>query len=180
MKLYSLPQLLDYHFQLRPLMQVQDVYKLLLQGVFDAEPLLSDPEQAKEMLMHEMKHQMPSDTKSLAESVSFDDKFIRVNLGPFREKGMDSEKLAEAFVQSAKPGAALAEDFPAIWREFMEVHRSGYPIRQAENEIIEFSDRVRKQDYAPVHHSDIYRKYYKSSYRIVNRKNFREAFHLTN
>jgi len=161
-------------------MRVQDVYKLLYQGVFG--PKHSLGLNVREALLEEIAqlgHTSSHVTgeEETIERVSPDGLVIRVNLRPllvYNRAEIDDElyerkldALVECLIISAESTRGSLEEFLQMWSDFKMLAVSypkwGFGVR----EIEEFEASVKAKDYPPVHHSDVYVELYKPAYRVM-------------
>lgn len=164
----ALWELVNWHQRLRPKLEIQDVYKLLYQSVFGVGHIIRSGGQALECLRREMESidlRVQQD-ENLAENISLDGRMLRVNLRPFKRRGLDAEKLFEAMKLSAEGNRGTAQTFQKLWRDFGSLVASG-AFGFDTKRLKEFDKFVRENKYPVVHHSPIYNKLYAPSYRVV-------------
>lgn len=161
-----LREFLHRHLETRPRMRVQDVYKLLFQGVFGVGHIMG--EDAYRRLLEEADRIDLQDHpwEPLIEPASMDGETVRVNLRPYLRRGGSLEGLYEAMKASSAvmgdPGA-----FMALWRLFKEVVEE---LPGLDLETIDSYDRELKEGGpVPRHHSAEYREAYYPAYRVVKR-----------
>ncbi len=146
-----------------PSMQYQDAVKLCYQAAYGAEHLLSDTERARVYLLAELE-QVDATDEPLFEMIS--DEVCRVNLGAWKREGMPPEALFNAFVSSCTPekdADIRFESFIDIAERVMAENIHGFEPHKWRD----FLEKYKKDGNLPIHHSDIYRKHEKPSYRIV-------------
>ena len=156
---------------------IQDVYKLLFQGVMGVAHILEDRESAWTWLAEEFEGLDASELmeESLLERVSVDGGIVRVNLRPFKRLGLSLERLFEAMLRSAERISADKERFVRLWKSFMGLVKAGKLDYDYER-LIEFDGTVMAGGYPPVHHSRAYAKANKPAYRVVQKKAYQETF----
>jgi len=156
---------------------IQDVYKLLFQGVMGVAHILEDRKRAWRELQKEFEALDASEfiEEPLLERVSADGGVVRLNLRPFKRLGLSSDRLFEAMVVSAERIRADKDRFVALWKKFVELVKAGRSDFDYER-LIEFEGVVRTQGYPPVHHSTAYAKVNKPAYRVVQKKTYQEIF----
>ena len=163
--MHNLKKLIHEHIAKRPRMQVVDVYKLLYQGVFGPGHIIGD------LAWSELKNEAETLdinnylTEPIVETVSPDNKMVRVNLRPYLRKEYDLKELYNAIKNSCEinPAAAL-RDFLKSWKIFKDMIEKGeldLPLEDAKK--IEGEADFPK----PKHHSEIYQKTYSPAYRVV-------------
>lgn len=162
----ALGEIVGEHLSRYPEMGIQDLYKLIYQGVMGSGHAVSSVESAGSWLAEEAASAggpMPGET--LVEEISPGGLVVRINLRPFIACGGSIEGLLRAFIRTGREftgsietlenrweaATTLQERFPGeCMREFMEVNRGkGHPA---------------------VHHSSSYRENYHPSYRVALRR----------
>ena len=156
---------------------IQDVYKLLFQGVMGVAHILEDREKAWRELVEEFEGLDASEFLGapLLERVSADDGVVRLNLRPFKRRGLSLDRLFEVVLMSAERTGADKERFVGLWKRFIELVKAGKLDFDYER-LIEFDGVVRAGGCPPVHHSRAYAKANKPAYRIVQKKAYQEIF----
>ncbi len=160
------------HLETRPRMRVQDVYKLLYQGVFgvghimgmDAYPRLLEEAGRIDLQDHPW--------EPLVEPASVDGETVRVNLRPYLRRGGSLEQLYEAMEESSAVKGDPGE-FMALWglfKELAEEERLGLDVEN----IRGYDEELKAGGPAPRHHSAEYREAYYPAYRVVRRQVFEE------
>ena len=90
---------LDKYLKKYPLMQVQDILKLHLQGILGPTHLIKDIDRLKSNLLNEYSECKDNGlTYDLIEQIS--DNYIRVYIKPYYEKYKSFDKLIELFINS--------------------------------------------------------------------------------
>ena len=156
---------------------VQDVYKLLFQGVMGVAHILGDKERARRYLEDEFVRVDVSEflSEPLIENVSVRSKVVRVNLRPFKRLGLSLDKLFKAMVVSAETMKEDKERFIILWNRFMGLAKVGKLDFDYEA-LVEFDRAIRDRGYPPVHHSKEYVKANKPAYRVVDKKVYKKMF----
>lgn len=156
-----------------PLMQIQDVYKLLYQSAFGNAHLLRDPESAQKYLSLELEEVEARDMP-LLESISPDSSSVRVNLCAFRFRRLNKNLLFEAMLKSAGRTRGDLKLFRKRWRGFVNlVERRDLPFKP---EAVKAFEKKYLSEPHEMHHSEIYRKAYSPHYRVVRREVFTRLF----
>lgn len=154
-------------------MRAVDVYKLLYQGVFGIDHLLS--KEARNFLKEEANtlrlDEQPEEP--LLEEASTDGSMVRVNLRPYLRRGLPLDRLFSAMKASAEKGRE--EDFLGAWSVFRELVRSGTLVFD-EGEIEELDREVKPGGCPMRHHSEAYRGAYHPAYRIVKLSTLKKMF----
>lgn len=171
----SLEELVRWHQRLRPDLEVVDVYKMLFQSVFGIKHILHD--KAKRHLEEELStlEMNKSSDESLIENISVDNVMVRVNLRPFKMRGLSSDKLFSAMVTSAKETKGTQKAFLKLWNRFKSLVEAGR-LSFDRSSLEDFDKRVKKENYPLYHHSERYRRSYNPAYRVVKREVFKRIF----
>lgn len=172
MNLNSISDLIGEQIKRRPEIKVQDIYKLLYQGVFGVGHIISD--RSWDILVEEAnrinKNEYAADP--LIESVSPDGVFIRVNLRQFLSLGYSLRSLYKVMIRSAKYKGDI-EVFQTYWKTFTDLVKKGY-LNFPLDEIKRLDALIEKDGVTPQHHSEKYRIAYYPAYRVVLREVFME------
>ena len=160
---------------MRPDLEVVDVYKMLFQSVFGIKHILHD--KAKRHLEEELStlEMNKSSDESLIENISVDNVMVRVNLRPFKMRGLSSDKLFSAMVTSAKETKGTQKAFLKLWNRFKSLVEAGR-LSFDRSSLEDFDKRVKKENYPLYHHSERYRRSYNPAYRVVKREVFKRIF----
>ena len=178
----QLESLILSHCRARPLMQLQDVYKLLYQAHMGIGHLVSGEDSALASLEGEVAGikadqdaTADAEAEPLWENISPKDAVGRVNLRPFERLGLNRRMLAQGLhtFSQRPPGNLdhLARDWGAVGDL---VKRGSIPFRLEDYE--EFTSRIVQQEYPAMHHSRAYREAYKPAYRILSTELFHALF----
>ena len=163
----GLAELVGVHRARRPAMQLQDVYKLLYQGVRGPEHLVTTPVEFVARLRAEWTAVLADDTEPLLEHIRPDKGLARVNLRPCKARGGGVDTLAAACLEAARYTWGTRDDLRQVWLAFVEICRgdpaTAYPL----DEVAAFSRWLEEQDYPSVHHSERYRELYRPAYRLI-------------
>ena len=167
-----LKYLIEEHVERRPEARVQDIYKLLYQGVFGVRHIIS--ERAWDVLLEEANRiRLDKHLEDpLIEPVSPDESMIRVNLRQYINLGGDLRELYDVMRKSAD---YIGDDsiFLDYWSQFKRLVYDGefyFPVE----EIDEIDERVRLEGVKPMHHTEPYRIAYYPAYRVVLKEFFEE------
>ena len=156
---------------------IQDVYKLLFQGVMGVGHILEDRERAWRALENEFEGLDASEFlgEPLLERISADGGVVRLNLRPFKRLGLSLERLFEVMLRSAERIGADKDRCVRVWKRLIELVKAGKSDFDY-TRLIEFDGVVRAGGYPPVHHSRAYAKANKPAYRVVQKKAYQEIF----
>ena len=176
---WSVLKLVEYHQQLRPQLQVQDVYKLLYQANFGVEHLLTDTAGVRKYLLDELATMDTANQgEQLVERISPTDEIARINLRPSRQLQLDPEKLVQAMFLSASETKPDTEGLYHDWNEFVSLVRYGF-LNFPMKDVDEWDARVSAGNFQSAHHSQQYMGTYKPAYRVVKRAVFESTFRNT-
>jgi hypothetical protein len=156
-------QIVKKHLEMYPLMQPQDVMKLLYQRNYGPEHAIADPHQSLQMLEAEAKDIAVSADAPLFTPIG--NAFVRLNL----ERALHdytAEQVNDMFIRSAGViHGSLSQflaDIKLIQRNFDGL-KADFTLADYE----EYLSWYRSQAYPAVHHSPIYRQNYAPHYRVV-------------
>lgn len=166
----ALACLLDSHLSRYPLMQPEDVYKLLYQGILGPEHLISSPEEFAARLQEEYDAVFLEDAEPLWEAVRPDGALGRVNLRPFKAKSGSPAVLAHACLETARQIWGTPQDLREAWATFVALCRSGRWTAFLLPQVLEVVTGLEERDYPAVHHSQRYAEAYQPAYRLVGRE----------
>jgi len=173
----GLEELVGEHVRLHPCLGVEDVYKLLFQGVMGVEHLLEDEEAAWRGLKEEFERVDASEfpEEPLLERVSIDGSVVRVNLRVFKRLGLSLKELFRAMLRSAERIKADKMGFVRLWNGYVGLVREGRLDFDFER-LLEFDRGVRTRGHPPVHHSGRYVEANKPAYRITSKRTYKAMF----
>lgn len=150
-------KLIEEHKQRYPLMQGQDVYKLLYQGLLGPEHLLADPQRFLAGLQEELKGLTPGPAAALYEPVRPDGRLVRLHLRAWQSTGQSLDALLDACLAAARQSWGTPADLEQLWQAYAA----------SRPELSELTQTLRQNGFPPVHHSDAYRQAYRPAYRLV-------------
>lgn len=164
----TLRQILSDHFSRYPVMQVRDVYKLLLQAALGCEHAVRDEASAQEWLERELAEMGDGPDEPLFDPVSPDGEIVRVHLRPYFRAGKDPEKLLQSFVQTSRMFPGSHDKLRAFWEEINMMCENGLlPFRKQSIEA--FFVEMEARGFPAAHHSEEYMRQYRPAYRVVAR-----------
>lgn len=162
--------LIQDHNKKRPNMTLNDLYKMVYQSVLGPGHMITDD--AKEKLEKELEEVEASDEEELVENISLDRTIVRINLRPFKFKGLSADKLFEAMKTSAEEIKATKEDLVSLWAEVGNLCAFGC----IQEPIDKIQPWIKSWKYPPGSHSMIYETIYKPAYRVVKKDVFEHIF----
>ena len=176
---WGVKRLVEYHQQVHPQLQAQDVYKLFYQASFGVEHILSDSAEVVQYLFTELASvDTPFAGEPLLERISLEDDLVRVNLRPFKALNLGPRLLVQVMAQSAHETNPDTILFYRQWNEFSALVRFGvlkFPLE----DLNVWLATIEGGSVKPVHHSSKYSFAHRPAYRVVRRKLFEEVFGKT-
>ena len=159
-------QLLSQHIARYPRMQLDDIYKLLHQAALGPGHAVKDAAAASAWLEKEAAELGPGPVEQDRDVISPDGKLARVHLRPWLSAGRSLDELNRAFVETANnypPSREKLEKFCGCLGDLAAA--GGIPF--AQQEVLEYFDRIAQASYPVVHHSKTYSDAYRPAYRVV-------------
>jgi hypothetical protein len=153
--------------QRRPHMSVQDVYKLIYQGVLGPEHLIDSPDLFEKALREELAGLNSCDDDPLWEAARPDGSLARVYLWQFMEANGEVEWLVGACLETGKRSWGTVEQLRQVWKKIVESGSQGHFSRFERGDLAAFDELVGAGDFPVLHHSIEYQKLYKPAYRLV-------------
>jgi hypothetical protein len=173
-QLEDVVSILSEHLNLRPFMQVQDIYKLLYQGVIGSEHLLESPgsadaaRQFEGRLRAEFEMLEPGENEPLFESIHPAGSLQRLNLRPYKARQGDLSRLSAVCLDTARQARGTKAELQAAWKLFERACREGTWPGLSLSDSLAFSDWLNENDFPSVHHSQLYRATYQPAYRLID------------
>lgn len=159
--------LVENHLQKRSGMGLQDVYKLLYQGILGPEHIIDSAEHFIVRLRSEWENLPKGPVESLVELVHPDGKLVRINLRPYRTAGGSLEQLTDVCLETSRHNFQSVIGLQDVWsqlaRFFIENHLYGF----TNQDVLNYTRWLQENDFPTVHHSDNYRQIYQPAYRLV-------------
>jgi hypothetical protein len=164
----SANSLLLKHINARPLMQVEDVYKLIYQSCMGLGHLLKDRNQILWRLISEMDTNWPTmEPENLMEDITLNHPLIRVNLRPYVKEKLPPEILYAAMLETELFMQPDRNRLIRTWDAYLTMENQQI-LPGCRLGLEEFAQKVIEKDYPVQHHSEAYRQTYFPSYRIVD------------
>lgn len=161
-------QIVVDHLIRYPLMQVEDLYKLIYQAALGSEHAFLDEDSARVRLEKEVAELTGVVREPEVEELSPDGDIVRVNLRPYIHSGGNIDQLFEAFVKSSKEFRGDVRKL-VQYAEWVELMAFSKEIGLAQLVIAEYMEKMCNLGYPSVHHSSIYKEAYHPAYRVVAR-----------
>jgi len=160
-------QLLGQHRQRYPRMALADIYKLLHQAAMGPGHAVTNAGSAHAELASEAANLGEGPADPLADLISPDGRLARIHLRAYVAAGLDLDKLADAFLQTAATYPSSPDKlvkFCACLGDLADA--GGIPFSRAQ--VGAYFDPIVGQGYPVVRHSDDYRTAYRPAYRVVD------------
>ena len=159
-------QLLGHHLQRYPLMQLDDIYKLLQQSALGAGHALDDIMKLRETFESEIESMGNGPEEPVADAISPDGRLARIHLRAYLEAGHGADSLFDAFVQTAREYPPAPEKLVKFCGCVADL-AAAEGISFDQSEVAEYFSKIAREGYPIVRHSAAFRKAYKPAYRVV-------------
>ena len=158
---------LDRQLLLYPLMEGQDLYKLLYQAAMGSEHAVSDREAALRQIQEEVKSHTGVGSSIRCESISPDSTIFRIHLLPLIGRPDDLNAIGEAFVLTSRSFVGSTARLRLYWSTIEQICSAGFlPFDQFR--LRQFFSQQDVNHFPAVHHSSRYHKAYQPAYRVVS------------
>jgi hypothetical protein len=155
-------KVIQEHLTRYPLLQIQDLYKLLHQAALGSEHAVTDRESVERWLKRELAEMGNAALEPLIDPISQDGKFVRVHLRPYAAAGHDPMLLLNAFIRTANEHHGDARLLEQYWKD------AGAMDFFPASEMDGFFRELKQKSFPAVHHSAEYERLYKPAYRVVS------------
>ena len=159
-------QLLSAHLARYPAMQLDDIYKLLHQAALGPGHAVDNPAAARRRLDEEMTTMGEGPAELLQDVISADGRLGRVHLRPYLASGANPDALHRAFVETANRYPAAPDKLAKFCGCLGDLAATG-GIAFAREEVLSYFDKISRDGYPVVHHSEQFRSAYRPAYRVV-------------
>ena len=156
--------ILSAHLDRYPLMQPQDVVKLLFQSEFGPGHLITDRDSCLRYLEEEYRSTRHDPDMPLTEEIGGG--FVRVNLAALDTETLPLEEFLEMFMNSANHHEGDKERFLETLGQVKGCYKD-LPFSFSYEELSDYLDGYAAKGCPAVHHSEIYRRTYHPAYRVV-------------
>jgi len=158
--------LLRVHLLRYPLMQAEDVYKLLFQAVMGPVHALADPASARLWLLSEMNAAAAGPKEPLIDPIACGGPMARVHLRPWLLADLDPDLLFDAFARTPLSYRGSIHRLETACQEAsVWLRRRQAPIAEAFDVLI---PTLREPGFPALRHSPGYRAAYRPAYRVVD------------
>lgn len=162
----SFREVVQVHVERHPLMEVQDLYKLVFQAAMGSEHAVPDPESARQWLERELSNLSGGTPEPLTEPLSPDGALVRVNLRAFIQQDGEVDLLLAAFVATAARHEGSKDRLRSYWSDVEAMAGEG-ALAFDLDQLREFFSDMQSRGFPAVHHSPQYRDTYHPAYRVV-------------
>jgi len=145
--------------------QLSDIYKITFQATFGPGHLGSNIDDIKYSIEKEISEIEEDCNASLYEPIENDSEFIWINLKKFKCENFDPEILAKAILLSSKNVGNQAL-FDKRWPEVGNLIKRG-ELNFSINDFKNFTQKIKRENYPIIHHSERFIKVYDPHYRVV-------------
>jgi hypothetical protein len=162
----TLQQILAGQLIHTPLMQPQDVYKLLFQAALGSEHAIEDEKSVRIWLAREISGMGEGPEDPVLDPISPGGQILRVHLRPYIQAGKDAETLLKAFVQTAREwhgSIEILNEYGVQAANFLHTQVLSFLPQDFEDYFASMED----QGFPAVHHSTEYVRLYRPAYRVV-------------
>ncbi|MCD6577141.1 MAG: hypothetical protein J7K66_03905 [Anaerolineaceae bacterium] len=157
------------HLNRYPAMEVQDVYTLIYQGAMGVDNYSADAGVFEERLIKEFEETTADEGQALWETIRPDGELVRVHIAALKARGGKQQVLSTLCMWTASVFRGDKEDLQDGWDTFQRLCRDNRLRKFPENEIYEFTEWVKKNEYPSTRHSIAFRDAYHPHYRLVMR-----------
>ncbi len=142
-------------------MQVQDIYKLVYQSAMGMKHLIEFGG-AKQYFIEEYNSVQSDKNTELFENIHPESKIFRIDLRKAKAESIDKYILWKLLIKSANSFEANEKSLRRWWQEFCQ---SG--LSNNFDDLESFNQKLQANGFQAYHHSEIYRKQYSPSYRLI-------------
>ena len=149
-----------------PLLQLQDLYKLIHQGALGSEHAVKDEEGVRRWLREEIQNLQEGPPEPLIDPISPSGEIVRVNLRPYLNSGKDPDSLLVAFMKTATEVRGSVKILYRNWAYARRMASEGrLPFKIEEMDV--FLAGMEAEGFPAVRHSAVYEEAYRPAYRVV-------------
>jgi hypothetical protein len=150
------------HLSRYPLLQIQDLYKLLHQAALGSEHAVTDRESVERWLKRELTEMGNGVSEPLIDPISHDGEIVRVHLRPYVAAGQDPTLLLESFIRTANEYHGDAQILEQYWQDAGAMNI--FPASEMDG----FFQEMKQKGFPAVHHSAEYERLYRPAYRVIS------------
>jgi hypothetical protein len=150
-------------------MEVEDLYKLILQGTMGSEHAISSIDTARSWLRRELASLPEGPEEPIADVISSDGNIVRINLRPFIQSGGDPSSLLDAFVRTGNEYRGTEERLRDHWSLAVRMAEDGeLPFEPLQ--MGAFLEKMERDGFPAIHHSTRYEEAYHPAYRVIKQE----------
>jgi hypothetical protein len=150
-----------------PKLEIQDLYKLAYQAAMGNEHIMNDTAAAHKYLEEELASIDSSSSQPLMNYLTSDSSIARVNLRSFKAHKRNPAKLLEAMRKTASSFQPSQELLRSYLNDIETLAFDGkIPFKQ--NELNDYFQKMKQQNFPAVHHSKTVEENYRPAYRIIS------------
>jgi hypothetical protein len=149
-----------------PLLQIQDIYKLIYQAAMGNEHAVRNAEAARTWLEEEIKDLHEGPAEPMVDPISPTGDIVRVNLRPFLRAAGDLDLLLMAFIKTANEFHGSSEKLQRYWTYAEKMSEAG-ELKLDQVEMEDFFVSMKREGFPAVHHSEQYERNYHPAYRVI-------------
>lgn len=149
-----------------PLMEVQDLYKLIHQASMGSEHAVHDLEVTRTFLEREVIELVEAPDEPVQDIISPDGRIARINLRPYLASNASLDKLFDAFVRTANDFDGNTKRLKRYW-SYAEQLTRGSTFTFSSTALQTFFTQMDDQGFPAVHHSAAYSAAYQPAYRVI-------------
>ena len=159
-------QLLSAHLERYPAMQLADIYKLLHQAALGPGHAVDNPAAARKRLEQETAALVDGHVEPPLDIISPDGRLGRIHLRTYMAAGGNLDALHRAFVETANGYPASPDKLAKFCGCLGDLAAAG-GIPFAPEAVLAYFERIARDGYPAVHHSEEFRNAYHPAYRVV-------------
>ena len=159
-------RIFELQFKRYPLMEAQDIYKLIHQASMGSEHAVQDLDVTRAYLEDEVNELADGPDEPIEDFISADGRMARINLRPYVASNASLESLFDAFVRTANEFEGSTMRLKR-YRSYAERLTGGSSFPFSSTAIRTFFDQMEAQGFPAVHHSASYATAYQPAYRVV-------------
>lgn len=159
-------RILALQFNRYPLMEVQDIYKLIHQASMGSEHAVQDLDVTRAFLEREVNELTDGPEEPLEDIISADGQIVRINLRPYLASNASLDNLFKAFVRTANEFEGSKKRLKR-YRSYAERMKDKGSFAFSRTALQAFFDQMEFEGFPAVHHSASYATAYQPAYRVV-------------
>lgn len=167
--------LIKEHIKRYPLLQIQDLYKLLYQSTLGNGHAITDSAHVASWLSRDLMNLKESSSEPLADTLGNCGRFARIHIKAFIQYGGDPAELLKAFMVTGENYPPDSTAFFCALSTARDMAIKGN-LPWNDHSLEKFINRQAQLHYPAVHHSDRYDSAYHPAYRVIAREFLPDLF----